>query len=259
MRAALEDIRVLELTRVGPGAFCTRMLGDMGADVIKIEEPFREVEKWRRIAFDRNKKSIFLDLKLSEGQEVLHRLVSTGDVVVEGFRPGVNKRLGADYEMLSNINPRIIYCSLSGYGQTGPYRDLPGHDLNYIAMAGVLDLIGERGGRPVIPLNLLADYASATLHGVIGILMGIIAREKTGRGQCIDVSYTDGVMALIGSVPSVSEYLLSGRVPKRGEGLLGGLIPTITIMKQKMGAILPWVVLSITSGIICAVLWTVRI
>ena len=90
--------------------------GDMGADVIKIEEPFREVEKWRRIAFDRNKKRLFLDLKLSEGQEVLHKLVSTGDVIIEGFRPRVNKRLGADHETLSNISPRIIYCSLSGYG-----------------------------------------------------------------------------------------------------------------------------------------------
>ena len=112
---------------------------------------------------------------------------------------------------------------------------MPGHDLNYIAMAGVLDLRGERGGRPVIPLNLLADYASATLHGVIGILMGIIAREKTGRGQYIDVSYTDGVMVLIGSVPSVSEYLLSGRVPKRGEGLLGGAYPYYNYYETKDG------------------------
>ena len=239
MVTALQGLTCIEISRVLPGAFCTRMLADMGANVIKIEEPHRKFpgglgkEKWRRASFDRNKKSLFLDLKLPEGQKILHDLATSADVVVEGFRPGVIKRLGADYETLSNINPRIVLCSLSGYGQTGPYSNMPGHDLNYISVAGAQDLIGLQGQPPAIPLNLLADVASAALHGVIGILTAIIAREHTGRGQYVDVSYMDGVFSMLSAVPQIADYLLSGTVPRRGEGVLGGAYPYYNLYKTK--------------------------
>ena len=241
MVLALEGVRVLELVRVAPGAFCTRLLGDLGAEVVKVEDPqtasaVRGREALlRRSNLDRGKQSMVLDLKKPEAQEVLHRLAKRADVVVEGFRPGVAGRLGADYPTLSALNPRLIYCSLSGYGQEGPYRDMPGHDINYLSIAGALDIIGERGGRPVIPLNILADYASASLHGVIGILVALLVRERTGRGQYIDVSYTDGVLSLLGAVPTLWGVLLGGRNPRRGESSLGGAYPYYNVYETKDG------------------------
>jgi len=197
MAAPLEGIRVIELIRVAPGAFCTMMLADMGADVVKIETPNAEdpyetrssdpVREAQRAAFrfvDRNKRSVAINLKDADGQQILRRLATDADVLVEGFRPGVMGRLGGDYETLSAINPRLVYCSLSGFGQTGPYRDLPAHDINYLAIAGVLGLIGEKDRPPAIPLNLVADYAGASMHGVAGILLALFARERTGRAGC---------------------------------------------------------------------------
>ncbi len=236
---ALEGLRVLELVRVGPGAFCTRMLGDMGAEVVKIEEPYRsflggeKAERLVRSTFDRNKKSLCLDLSNVKGQRVFHRIAATADIIVEGFRPGKTKKLQIDYATINEINPRIIYCSLSGYGQTGPYRELPGHDINYIAAAGALDLIGEIDGPPIIPLNLIADLASAGLHGVIGILTAIIAREKLGKGQYVDVSFLDGVLNLIGAVPPISDFLLGGKLPQRGKHYLSGTFPFYSIYETK--------------------------
>jgi crotonobetainyl-CoA:carnitine CoA-transferase CaiB-like acyl-CoA transferase len=152
MAGALDGIKVLELTRVGPGAFCTMMLADMGAEVLKIEAPpsgklagsgaSPGPEEARKLATNftnRNKKSMTLNLKDPAGQAVLHELAKEFDVLVEGFRPGVMKRLGGDYETLRALNPRLIYCSLSGYGQDGPYRDYPAHDINYLSLAGVLN------------------------------------------------------------------------------------------------------------------------
>src|SRR5436190_10679393 len=175
MAGALDCIKILELTRVGPGAFCTMMLADMGAEVLKIEPPpsgklagsgaSPGPDQARKLATsftNRNKKSLTLNLKDPAGQAVLQDLAKSYDVLVEGFRPGVMKRLGGDYETLSKLNPRLVYCSLSGYGQDGPYRDLPGHDINYLSIAGVLGLIGEKDRPPAIPLNLVADYAGAS-------------------------------------------------------------------------------------------------
>jgi len=154
MPGPLEGIKILELIRVAPGAFCTMMLADMGAEVLKIETPLVEASAAaaqqaaadaRRAAFqfvNRNKRSIAINLKHAAGQKILHQLAAEADVVVEGFRPGVMARLGGDYATLSHLNPRLIYCSLSGFGQDGPYRDLPAHDLNYLAIGGVLNLIG---------------------------------------------------------------------------------------------------------------------
>ena len=174
----LDGIKILELARVAPGELCTMMLADMGADVLKIETP----EKWpapdaeaaRRAAFafvNRNKRSLALNLKAPDGQAIFKRLASTADVIVEGFRPGVMKRLGADYETIKAQNPRIIYCSLSGFGQDGPYRDYPAHDMNYLSLAGMLGLIGEPDRKPAIPLNVIADYGGASLHGALGIVL----------------------------------------------------------------------------------------
>ena len=207
MPGALDGIKILELTRVGPGAFCTMMLADMGAEVLKIEPPPsgklagsgaspgpEEAGKLATSFTNRNKKSLTLNLKDPAGQAVLQDLAKGFDVLVEGFRPGVMKRLGGDYETLSKLNPRLIYCSLSGFGQDGPYRDRPAHDLNYLAISGVLNLIGEVGRPPAIPLNIIADYGGAAMHGVVGILLALFARHRTGRGQHIDVLATSSAV-----------------------------------------------------------------
>src|SRR2546427_223095 len=196
MPGALDGIKILELTRVGPGAFCTMMLADMGAEVLKIEPPPsgqlagsgaspgpEEAGKLATSFTNRNKKSLTLNLKDPAGQAVLQDLAKGFDILVEGFRPGVMKRLGGDYETLSQVNPRLVYCSLSGFGQDGPYRDRPAHDMNYLSLAGVLNLIGEADRKPAIPLNLVADYAGASLHGALVIVLAPYARERTGRGQ----------------------------------------------------------------------------
>ena len=170
------------------------MLADMGADVLKIETPpalspgvgsgvSAEDEKQAAFSYiNRNKRSLGLNLKAPEGQKILHQLVAEADVVVEGFRPGVMQRLQADYATLSQINPRLVYCSLSGFGQDGPYRDLPAHDVNYLAISGGLDLMGPSADMPpVIPLNLIADYGGASMHGVVGILLALFARHHPGH------------------------------------------------------------------------------
>ena len=235
MPGPLEGIRVLELIRVGPGAYCSMMLADMGAEVLKLETPPGGIhpgsgaspgpDQARRLATsytNRNKKSLTLNLKSEEGQAVLHKLVADYDVLVEGFRPGVMARLGGDYETLSKINPRLIYCSLSGFGQDGPYKSFPAHDLNYLSLAGALNLFGEPGRRPAIPLNLVADFAGASMHGALGIMFALFARERTGKGQHVDVSYLDTTVALMAATPNVRDYLADGIVPERGKGVFAG-------------------------------------
>lgn len=244
MPMALEGLRVLEVSRVAVGGFCTMMLADMGANVIKVEAPPEqgggllsdpENLRMRRLAVDRNKQSILLNMKHSQGQEIFQKLATTADVLIEGFRPGVMGRLGAGYDALRKLNPRLIYCSLSGYGQTGPLRLAPGHDANFIALAGALSMIGEQGGKPVIPVNFLADYASAALHATIGILMAIIARGKTGEGQHIDVAYADGVIAMMGALPATWEYLAKGRIIERGTTMVVGAYAYNGVYQTKDG------------------------
>jgi len=166
---------------------------------------------------------------------------------VEGFRPGVTKRLGADYETIRALNPRVVYCSLSGFGQDGPYRDRPAHDMNYLSLAGVLNLIGEAGSKkPVIPLNLVADYAGASLHGALGIMLALFARERTGRGQHVDVSYLDTSVSLLAATPNMRYFFSDGLAPRRGEGFLGGSYPYYAIYETRDGKLLtigctePW-------------------
>ncbi|HZQ34379.1 MAG TPA: CaiB/BaiF CoA-transferase family protein, partial [Dehalococcoidia bacterium] len=238
----LDNIRVLDLTRLAPGPHCTMILADLGADVIRIEEPGggrratmererqpdaeREQRERRRAAFnalDRNKRSVVLNLKVPEAKAAFYHLADRADVVIEGYRPGVVKRLGVDYETLAARNPRLIYCSISGYGQDGPYRLLVGHDINYAAMAGALSITGPADGPPYFPANLLGDYAGGGMHAVIGILTALWARERSGRGQYVDISMTDGVLLLLAS--ALSESLASGRPMRRGEHRLNGAVP----------------------------------
>ena len=227
----LDGITVLDLTRLLPGAVATMMLGDFGADVIKIEQPgigdparqMRAGIKSKGGYFfvtNRNKRSITINLKHPAGREAFLKLAARADVVIEGFRPGVMKRLGLDYESLRQINPRLIYCALTGYGQDGPYQLKAGHDINYIGIAGLLGVNGAKGGVPVIPGVQIADLAGGSLHSVIGILLALQARARTGEGQIVDISMMDGALAMM-YVP-LAAYLANGLQPQRGaEGLSG--------------------------------------
>jgi crotonobetainyl-CoA:carnitine CoA-transferase CaiB-like acyl-CoA transferase len=249
----LDGIKILELARVPPAELPGMMLADMGAEVLKIETPDAERpqgEEWvRRTIFaftNRNKRSMTLNMKSAEGQAIFRTLAATADVVVEGFRPGVMKRLGADYETLAKANPRLVYCSLSGFGQDGPYKDRPAHDMNYLSLAGVLGLIGEPDRKPVIPLNLVADYAGASLHGALGIMLALFARERTGRGQHVDVAYLDTSVSLLAATPNMRFFFSDGLAPRRGEGFLGGSYPYYAIYETRDGKLLtigctePW-------------------
>jgi len=242
---ALEGIKILDLSAGYPGAFGTQILGDLGAEVINIEgRPglnLQQTEEKRVAAYqavNRNKKSIVLNLKSEEGRGIFYQLAKEADVIVDPFRPGVTKRLGIDYETISKINPRIIYCGISGYGQDGPYCDMPGHDVNYLSIAGALGLIGRIDSQPAIPLNIIADLAGAALHATIGILTAIIARNKTGKGQYIDISYTDSVIALLGATPIADTYFQDNIVAKRGETYIGGCYPWYAIYETKDGKLI---------------------
>jgi len=234
MTLALEGIKVLDLSRTVPGPFCTMLLADVGADVIKIEAPGYQMgmlpDQGKQAAYDflsRNKRSIALDLKTAEAREVFHKLATEADVVMEAFRPGVAKKLGVDYDTISKLNPRIVYCSLTGFGQDGPYRDLPGHDSNYTSIGGAVGLTGDEKGGPVLIRAALGDIGSA-LHAVIGILCALMARDKTGRGQYVDISMTDSVLSFL--TVSLLRYFRDGFIPKRGWPS-----PTINVWKTKDG------------------------
>lgn len=250
---ALNGLRVLDLTLSGPGAYTTMFLGDYGSEVILIS-PVVEVSSGDKSgggdgsgshwtmenqlnilhgAVNRNKKSVAINLRTTEGQGIFHKLAEKADVIVEGFRPGVVSRMKVDYQIIEKINPRIIYCSMSGYGQDGPYRDLAGHDVNYISFAGALDIIGLADGPPVIPMNFLADWAGAGLHAVIGILLAVVAREKTGRGQYIDISYMESVMSLM--TVFFHDYLNTGTMYSRGGTWFGGGSPYYNVYETKDG------------------------
>jgi crotonobetainyl-CoA:carnitine CoA-transferase CaiB-like acyl-CoA transferase len=214
--SALAGLRVLELTQVMAGPFCGQVLGDMGADVVKIEP--LEGDSTRQalgtaafLAVNRNKRSVALDLKSREHQAVLHRLARGADVVLENYRPGVAARLGAGWETLSELNPRLIYASVSGFGQTGPYAQRPGYDLIAQGLSGVMSVTGEPDGDPVkcgIPISDLA----AGLFCAVAILSAVYARERTGRGQRIDTSLFEGALAL--SIWETAELWGTGEVPR---------------------------------------------
>lgn len=233
---ALGGIRILELGRVPPAEIPGMMLSDMGADVVKIETPAREQhlapDQRRDAAFsytNRNKRSIVLDMKSERGAELFRQLAAGADVIIEGFRPGVMARLGAGYEAVREFNPRIVYCSISGFGQDGPYRTQPAHDLNFLALSGALGIIGQEGDAPSIPLNLVADNGGAALHATLGIMLALFARERSGHGQYVDVSYLDATIALLAATPNLRRYFSSGAAPRRGAGVFSGAYPYYSI------------------------------
>ncbi len=252
MALALEGIKILDMAWLGPGPFCANTLGDLGADVIKIYEAHPE----RRggpvmFLFDpamqpgfRNCRTIGLNLKAEAGRGIFYDLAKRADVVMEGFRPGVVKRLGVDYDAIREINPRIVYASLTGYGQDGPYRDLVGHDINYISIGGLLGMTGPVGGAPIIPGAIIADFAAGGMSAAIGILAALMARERTGRGQFVDMSMTDAVVELTSI--QITPYLHNRMVPKKGETMFTGHYPWYNIYKTKdgkyisIGALEPW-------------------
>lgn len=229
----LSGVRVLDLSLQLPGPFCTLMMADHGADVIKVDEPVPRVrnpfageEPGTSPAdryLNRGKRSLTLNLKTEQGREIFRTLAAGADVVVEGFRPGVVRRLGVDYETLSGINPRLVYCSISGYGQTGPMRDVAGHDINYISWAGILGMCGGRDGEPAVPPVQIGDLFGGAMMALSGILMALHARHSTGAGRWIDVSMTDGAAA-IWSLHSASS-LAGMPEPERGNMMLTGMVP----------------------------------
>jgi crotonobetainyl-CoA:carnitine CoA-transferase CaiB-like acyl-CoA transferase len=214
-RGALCGLLVLDLSRLLPGPYCTMILADHGARVIAIEDRRFRNEEIFPATVNRNKEHMTLNLKTGEGREIFYRLAAAADVVVEGFRPGVVQRLGVDYETIQKINPRIVYCAITGYGQTGPLRDRAGHDVNYLAHAGVLDLIGETDRPPAIPGVQIADMAGGGLNAAVGILLALLARGMSGRGQYIDISMTDGAASLLSLQLHFQQ--IGGRSPHRGD------------------------------------------
>ena len=224
-------MRVLDLSRLLPGPYCSRILADFGFEVIRVEPP--SGSDWARYAppldpetgqgllfqhLNRGKRSLTLNLKEAEGRAILLRLVETADVLLESFRPGVMERLDLGYEALVQANPRIVYCSLSGYGPAGPYRERAGHDLNYQGLAGVLDLTGPRDGPPSMPGVPLADLSGALLAAT-GILAALLERENSGMGQRVDSSLLGGALSFL---PLAIAQWKGGQPPARGTGELSG-------------------------------------
>jgi crotonobetainyl-CoA:carnitine CoA-transferase CaiB-like acyl-CoA transferase len=219
----LDGVRVLDLSRLYPGPFCSMLLADFGADVLCVEDRRYEGEPSMPSAM-RGKRHACLDLKQPEGRAIFLALVDRADVLLEGFRPGVTERLGLGYEALRARNRRLVYCSVTGYGQTGPWRDLVGHDLNYIAMAGLLEQTGSGADAPpAIPGTQLADVAGGGLQAALGILLALQARERSGEGQHVDVSMTDGVMGMMGYATTF--WWLAGQKLERGRSMLTGRYP----------------------------------
>lgn len=245
MTLPLEGIRILDLSRLLPGPFATMMLADFGAEVIKIEDPILgDYVRWRTpyitkgeekasatfVALNRNKKSIIINLKMLEGQKIFYQLVKTADVILETFRPSVVKKLGIDYETIHQLNPKLIYCSLTGFGQNGPYKDLPGHDVNYLGIAGIASLTG-RHDRPELMGVQVADIGGGGLNAVIAILMALFTRTSTGKGQYIDVAMLDGAMTWLAY--AFPRYWASQQLPNRGKERLTGGRPGYGIYKTK--------------------------
>lgn len=229
MNAALAGIRVLDLSINSPGPLATMLLADFGADVIQVvrpgfttfgdsyagdvaNDPYINSRFQPHDAVMRNKRSLALDLKSTRGQEIFRRLLRQADVLLEEFRPGKLARLGFGYEEAAALNPRLIYCSLSGFGQSGPYRDRAGHDINYLALTGALDMVRGNDEQPINPQNVLSDNGGGSMSAVAGILMALLQREKSGEGQYIDANCTDSVIYLMADIFSTA---LGGNNPSR--------------------------------------------
>jgi alpha-methylacyl-CoA racemase len=232
----LSGLRVLDLTRLLPGGFCTLLFTDLGAEVVKVEDTgMGDYIRWAPPYYDgaedsaksalylslnRGKRSIRLNLKEERGRDALLRLVRHYDVLVEGNRPGVMDRLGLGYERLAQENPALVYCAITGYGQDGPYRDRSGHDMNYLGLIGLLGLTGEKDGPPVQSAGQIADLGGGGLMAAFGILAALRERDQTGKGQLVDVSMADGALSWLAMV--AGRYFADGVAPQRGELELAG-------------------------------------
>jgi crotonobetainyl-CoA:carnitine CoA-transferase CaiB-like acyl-CoA transferase len=240
---ALDGIRVLDLSRMLPGPYASMMLADLGAEVIKVEEPGagdptrhsrpmigRESAIFLQV--NRNKKSLAIDLKTADGRDIFLKLAARADLVLEQFRPGVVDRLGVGYQSVSELNPRIVYCSLTGFGQTGPHRDRSGHDVNYLALAGVLGLTTDSRGVPVIPGVQVADLAGGMV-AAFAMLAALLARERTGRGQYVDVSMFDVMLSML-AIPAAHEFA-GTRIEAGGKYTLSGAYPFYNVYETSDG------------------------
>jgi crotonobetainyl-CoA:carnitine CoA-transferase CaiB-like acyl-CoA transferase len=230
---ALEGIRVLDLSRLFPGPYCSMILADMGADVLRIEDRRYQGEGPGMPTVMRNKRHMTLNLKHPQGLEIFRRLARRADVILEGFRPGVTDSLEIGYGQMKKLNERLIYCSVSGYGQDGPYKNMVGHDVNYLSFGGVLGLTGEAGRKPVIPPIQVADMAAGGMYAAIGILAALFVRQTTGKGQYIDISMMDGIVAMLPFPASLLWGLK--KIPRRGDTLLSGLFPCYSVYETRDG------------------------
>ncbi|HUS33410.1 MAG TPA: CaiB/BaiF CoA-transferase family protein [Kofleriaceae bacterium] len=261
---ALRGIRVLDLSRLLPGPYLTMVLADMGADVVKIEDPrvgdylraFPPAKggiAGRFLAINRGKRSCALDLKAPAARDAFLQMVEKADVVVESFRPGVMDKLGLSYETLAARNPKIVVCSISGFGQTGPYKDKAGHDLNYIALSGVLAMTGPAGAAPQMPGIQIADLAGGALWSATSILAALVGRDRTGKGAHLDISMTEGSLALLAAELGNMDC---GAKPTRGTETLNGALACYGVYKTKdarylsVGALEPkfWIALNQAIG-----------
>jgi formyl-CoA transferase len=229
----LNGIRVLDLSRVLAGPYCTMVLGDLGADVIKVESPagdetrgwgppFLEGESAYYLCINRNKRSILVDFKTETGRQVIHELLKRSDVLVENFRPGTLARHSLDFEAVSRINPNLIYCSITGFGQTGPLRDKPGYDFMIQARGGLMSITGEPDGEPMKVGVAVADLFAGQ-NAVIAVLAALQARTHNGKGQHLDISLFDSQIAMLANV--ASNYLTSGNLPKRYGNAHANIVP----------------------------------
>jgi alpha-methylacyl-CoA racemase len=243
MTSALEGIRLLDLSRMLPGPYSSMMLADLGAEVIKVEEPTigdptrrsPPIVDGQSAPFNqvnRNKKSIAIDLKQSQGREMFLKLASRADCVLEQFRPGVVDRLDINYEVISRVNPRIVYCSLTGFGQNGPHRQRSGHDLNYLALSGVLGLTTDDRGKPVIPGVQVADLAGGMI-AAFAIVAALLERGRTGRGKYVDVSMFDVMLSML---PIPAAHHFAGKsIEVGGKYVLSGAYPFYNVYQTSDG------------------------
>jgi crotonobetainyl-CoA:carnitine CoA-transferase CaiB-like acyl-CoA transferase len=232
MAPPIRNLKLLDLSRQLPGPFCSMILADLGVDVLVVAAP-NDVMGIGIPLIQRNKRSMTLNLKSPEGKKIFDQLASEADIILEGFRPGVTDRLGIDYSSMAKLNPRIIYCSISGFGQDGPYRDKVGHDINYLGYAGVLGVSGAADNPPTIMPVQVADIGGGALMATVGILAAVLAREHTGRGQFVDISMMDGSVAW--NVFHVLLSLITGQQPERGRTRLTGHHPCYAVYETKDG------------------------
>ncbi len=240
----LQELKMLDLSRLLPGPYCSLLLADLGMEVLKVEDPeqgdytrgiapIRKKDSAIFLALNRNKKSIKLNLKIREGKEIFYKLIQSYDIILESFRPGVIDRLGIGYQELKKRNPRVILCSLSGYGQDGPYQERSGHDINYIGLGGILEITGVKNGDPILPGVQIADIGGGGMMAAIAILAAAIHREKTGEGQFLDISMMDSVVSWLSI--HAGKYFMDGELLKRGDMPLTGRYACYQVYPTKDG------------------------